>query len=173
VGITRGYPRKARLRLWALAGQAHFSDEFEVAHDWFDAWSASFNAEGHGCTVIIGSRKHGTREMHQWTISANSVEKCEGQSTLRNALPPPRMDASVTAKLLLKGKGTRLLAVHRSARGKDCTCTAVAHFENNIWDYCAWSSLVIPGGPSTLARNHSTVVVALQDGTVHLMEFCV
>jgi hypothetical protein len=49
-------------------------------------------------------------------------------------------------------------------------CTAVAYFESNLFDYCASSS---PStlGPRPSARNHSTVMVRLDNGTVHFMEF--
>jgi hypothetical protein len=101
--------------------------------------------------------------MHEWTISDAGFVEVE-TATLTNALQSPRLDASATAELLLKGKRTRRLAVCRAARDVEhCTCTAVAYFDSNLHGYCAWSGPSTLGGPSPSAHIHSTVMVGLED----------
>jgi WD40 repeat protein len=166
--------RGAHLRLWDSTGQLlHSSAKFKIEHNFEDSYCCvSFTPDAHGCTLLIEDREEGTRETLEWTISDAGFVEVE-TVTPTNALQSPRMDASATAELLLKGRDTRLLTVGAAARGEEehCTCTAVAFFDDYLNDYCAWSSPAILGGPSPSSNNHSTVMVGLVDGTVHFMEF--
>jgi hypothetical protein len=169
VGTIKNDPQ---LRLLDSAGKTRSQGNFRIEHAEFDDWSASFTPDGYGCTLLIENHKEGTREMHEWTILAAVIVKVK-TATLTYDLPSPCLDALGKQELLLKGKRTLRFAVCRAARGKKehCTCTAVAHFDTYLQEYCAWSGPHRLSGSSPSARHNSTVVVGLYDGTVHIMEF--
>ena len=103
VGTVVGATWSAQLRLWNSAGRLYFSDEFNVDHDRYDDWSASLAVEGHRCAVLIENHEKGTREVHEWTISAAAgLEKTiESVGTAPIAVTFPCIYPVGTRELLL------------------------------------------------------------------------